>query len=54
MIYAKIVSPLRVKPLLAKLSYYNFHHLEVVSRYRDTQLQEGENNSYLFNLGSNT
>ena len=32
-----------VNPLLAKLSYLNFHPLEVVSRYRDPQLQVGEN-----------
>ena len=28
----------------------NFHPLEVVSRYRDPQLQVAENYSYLFNL----
>ena len=27
-----------------------FHPIEVVSRYRDPQLQVGENYSYLFNL----
>ena len=30
-----------VNPLPAELSYYNFHPLEVVSRYRDSQLQLG-------------
>ena len=30
-------------PLPAKLSYFNFHPIEVVSRYSDEQLQEGEN-----------
>ena len=32
----------------AKLSYFNFHPLETVSRYRDPQLQAGEN--YTYNL----
>ena len=31
----------------------NFHPLEVVSRYRDPQLQVGENYSHLLNLGPN-
>ena len=31
----------------------NFHPLEVVSRYRDPQLQVGENYSYVFNLRPN-
>ena len=30
-----------------------FHPLEVVSRYRDPQLQVGENKPYLFNLRPN-
>ena len=34
----------------AKLIYLNFHKLEVVSRFRDPQLQVGEHYSYLFNL----
>ena len=42
-----------IKPFPANLSYINFHPLEVVSRYSDTQLQAGENYSYLFNLGAN-
>ena len=33
--------------LNAKLYYPNFHPLEVVSRYRDPQLQVGENYSCL-------
>ena len=37
-------------PLPNKLSYPIFHPLEVVSRYRDPQLQVGENHSYFFNL----
>ena len=37
-------------PLHAKLSYLNCHSIEVVSRYRDAQLQVGENYLYLFNL----
>ena len=32
-------------PLPAKLFYLNFHPLEVVSRYRDPQLQVDENYS---------
>ena len=31
----------------------NFHLLEVVSRYREPQLQVCENHSYLFNLSTN-
>ena len=31
----------------------NFHPLEVVSRYHDTPLQEGEKLSYLFNFRPN-
>ena len=37
----------------AKLTNLNSHTLEVVSLYRDTQLQVGENYSYLFNLRLN-
>ena len=40
-------------PLNAKLNNLNFHQLEVVSRYRDPQLQVGENYSSLFNLRPN-
>ena len=39
--------------LHAKLFYFNFHPLEVVSRYRDPHFQVGENYSYLFNLRPN-
>ena len=42
-----------LNPFPAKLSYLNFHPLKVVSRYREPQLQVGENYSYLFNLRSN-
>ena len=38
-----------LNPLVAKLSYFIFHPLEVVSRYRDPQLQVGGNYSYSFN-----
>ena len=38
-----------VNPLSARLYYLNFHPLEVVSRYRDPQLQVGENYPCLFN-----
>ena len=40
-------------PLTGKLSYYNFHPLEVMSRYRDSQLQVGENYAYFFDLRAN-
>ena len=40
-------------PCSAKLNNLNFHPLEVVSRYRDPQLQVGENYSYLFILRPN-
>ena len=39
--------------LPAKISYLNFHLLEVVGRYRDPQLQVGENYSYLFRFRPN-
>ena len=42
-----------MNPCIAELCYLNFHPLEVVSRYRDTQLQVGEIYSYLFNLRPN-
>ena len=40
-----IICYLYLSPLIYpdKLIYLNFHQLEVVSRYRDTQLQVGEN-----------
>ena len=37
----------------AEVIYLNFQPLEVVSRYRDTQLQVIENSLYLFNLRTN-
>ena len=37
-------------PCPAKLIYLNFQPLEVVSRFRDPQLQVLENHSCLFNL----
>ena len=39
----KVTSNYYINPLPAKLAYLNFHPLEVVSRYRDTQLQVGKN-----------
>ena len=43
----------RFNPLTAKINYLNFHPLEVVSRYRDPQLQVGGNYLYLLNLWPN-
>ena len=40
----------KFNPYPTKLFYLNFHPLEVVPRYRDRQLQGGENYLYLFNL----
>ena len=37
-----------MSPYHTKWIHLNFHPLEVVSRYRDPQLQVGENYSYLF------
>ena len=42
-----------INPCPAKLIYLNFHPLEVVSRYRDPQLQVAENCSYFFYLSIN-
>ena len=49
--YSEYVS---VNPYPAKLIYLNFHLPEVVSRYRDPQLQIAGNDSYLFNLSTNS
>ena len=35
------------------LCYLHFHPLEVVSRYRDPQIQVGENDAYVFNFRAN-
>ena len=53
-----LVQSIKVKfncfnPPPAELINLNFHVLEVVSRYRDTQLQVRENLSYMFNLRRN-
>ena len=48
-----ICGKLNFNPFPAELSNLNFHPLEVASRYRDPQLQVGENYSYLFNLRPN-
>ena len=40
-------------PYPAKLIYLNFQPLEVVSCYRDQQLQVAENYLYLFNSSKN-
>ena len=42
-----------INPSSAKLNNLNFHPLEVVCRYRDPQLQVGENYWYLFSLRPN-
>ena len=52
MVYRKILQGLRVNPLTAKLFNLNFHPLEVVSRWRDPQLQVSENYSDLTKWGS--
>ena len=39
-----------LSPLTPKLNHYNFHALEVVSRYRDPQLQVRENYSHMISL----
>ena len=39
-----------INPKSDKLNNLNFHPLEVVSRYRDPQLQVDENDPFLFNL----
>ena len=41
---------IRFNQLPAKLPYLNCHPLEMVSRYREPQLQVGKKYSYLFNL----
>ena len=51
--FSSIVSEVSFNPQIAKLNNLNFHPLEVVSRYRDPQLQVGDNYSYLFNLRPN-
>ena len=48
----ELFTPLCINPYPAKLMYLNFHPLEVVSRYRDPQLQVGENFLCLFNLST--
>ena len=40
----------KINPYSAKINYLNFHPLVVVSRYREPQLQVGENYSYFCNL----
>ena len=42
-----------LNPYPAKLIYFNFQALEVVSRYRDSQPQMLEKYSYLYNLRPN-
>ena len=42
-----MISRLRVNPLTAEIFNMNFHPLEVVSRWRDPQLQVSENYSDL-------
>ena len=37
-----------------EFAHFNLHLFEVVSRYRDPQLQVAENYSYLLNLRPNT
>ena len=42
-----------INPYPSESIYLNFLPLEVVSRYRDPQLQVAENYSCLFNLSTN-
>ena len=42
-----------INPLPAKLSYLNFHPLQVVSRYHDPLLQVGGSYYYVFNVRPN-
>ena len=42
------------EPYPSKSIYFNFHPLEVVSRYRDPQLQVGENYAYFFLIWEQT
>ena len=42
-----------INPYPAKVNNFNFQPLEVVSRYRDPQLQVAENYCYLFTLTPN-
>ena len=51
--YYIIVRLLSYLKALFKLFNLNFHLLQVVSRYRDTQLQLGEKDSYLCDLRPN-
>ena len=44
---------LKINPLLVDLSNSIFHPLEVVFRYRDTQLHVGENYSNIHDLNPN-
>ena len=46
----RVSQTILINPFPAKLSYLNFHPLEVVSRYHDPQLQVVEN---VFNLTPN-
>ena len=41
-------SKLADKPLKRCINIFNFHPLEVVSRYRDPQLQVGENYTFVY------
>ena len=45
MVYIKKIQ--RLNPLTAKLFNFNFHPLEIVSRWRDPQLEVSENYSEL-------
>ena len=47
------IRALLTNPDAAKLINLNFHPLEVVSRYRDPQLQVDENYSYFCYLKAN-
>ena len=43
-----MLRPRLINSFHAKSSYFTFHPLEVVSRYRDPQLQVGDNFRHFF------
>ena len=53
-LWRSVMSIICLTPYLLRYLYkLNFHPRETVSRYREPQLQVGENYPYVFNLGPN-